>query len=99
MCIRDSSKGAIIQLTRNLSLDLAKYNVRVNCICPGYVKTNLTKALHEDNDRLKELEAKHPMGRLGTPLEIAKTALFLASNDASFITGSSIVVDGGYTAQ
>ncbi len=93
------SKGAIIQLTRNLSLDLAKYNVRVNCICPGYVKTNLTKALHEDNDRLKELEAKHPMGRLGTPLEIAKTALFLASNDASFITGSSIVVDGGYTAQ
>ena len=93
------SKGAIIQLTRNLALDLAKYNVRVNCICPGYVKTNLTKVLHEDSDRLKELEAKHPMGRLGTPLEIAKTALFLASDDASFITGSSIVVDGGYTAQ
>ena len=93
------SKGAIIQLTRNLAIDLAKFNVRVNCICPGYVKTNLTKALHEDVDRLKELEAKHPMGRLGTPLEIAKTALFLASTDASFITGASIVVDGGYTAQ
>ena len=59
----------------------------------------LDEKIEHSNRRLKELEAKHPMGRLGTPLEIAKTALFLASNDASFITGSSIVVDGGYTAQ
>ena len=93
------SKGAIIQLTRNLALDLAKNNIRVNCICPGYVKTDLTKSLHENHGKLKELESKHPLGRLGTPLEVAQTALFLASNDSSFITGSSIVVDGGYTAQ
>jgi len=93
------SKGGVIQLTRNLAVDLAKYNIRVNCICPGYIKTNLTEALHRDPEILKRLESKHPMGRLGTPIEVAKTALFLASDDSSFITGAPIIVDGGYTAQ
>lgn len=82
-----------------MAVDLAKYNIRVNCICPGYIKTNVTEALHRDPEILKRLESKHPMGRLGTPIEVAKTALFLASDDSSFITGAPIIVDGGYTAQ
>ena len=93
------AKGAVLQFTRNLSIDCAKSGIRVNCICPGFVETNLTKGLTDDPHRLAFLEERHPMGRLGRPDEIAKAALFLASDDASFITGSPLIVDGGNTAQ
>ena len=93
------SKGGIVQFTRNLAIDLARKGIRVNCICPGYVDTNLTKALTEDPETLKKLEQRHPMGRLGRPEEIASAALFLASEEASFVTGAPLIVDGGYTAQ
>lgn len=93
------SKGGVIQFTRNLAIDTAKKDIRVNCVCPGYVETNLTKVLTDNAESLRQLEARHPMGRLGRPEEIAYTALFLASDEASFVTGASIMVDGGYTAQ
>ncbi len=93
------SKGGIVQFTRNLSIDLAQKGIRVNCICPGYVETNLTKALTDDPESLSKLEERHPMGRLGRPEEIANAALFLASDEASFVTGAPLIVDGGYTAQ
>ena len=93
------SKGGIVQFTRNLSIDLAQKGIRVNCICPGYVETNLTKVLTDDPESLRKLEERHPMGRLGRPEEIANAALFLASDEASFVTGAPLIVDGGYTAQ
>ena len=93
------SKGGIVQFTRNLSIDLAQRGIRVNCICPGYVETNLTKVLTDDPESLRKLEERHPMGRLGRPEEIANAALFLASDEASFVTGAPLIVDGGYTAQ
>ena len=93
------SKGGVLQFTRNLALDCARKNIRVNCICPGYVDTNLLTPLTSDPKSRAELEARHPMGRLGRPDEIAKVALFLASDDASFVTGAPLMVDGGYTAQ
>ena len=93
------SKGGVVQLTRNLAVDLAAKGVRVNCICPGYVTTNLTRGLTEDPETLARLEGLHPMGRLGRPEEIAQAALFLASDESSYVTGAPLVVDGGYTAQ
>ena len=94
-----ASKGAVLQFTRNLAVQCAKKNIRVNCICPGYIYTNMTRSLTENPVRLSQLEGLHPMGRLGRPEEIASAALFLASDESSFVTGTPLVVDGGYTAQ
>ena len=93
------SKGGVIQFTRNLAIDCARKGIRVNCICPGYVETNLIQALTEDREVLTQVEQRHPMGRLGRPEEIANAALFLASDESSFVTGAPLIVDGGYTAQ
>jgi len=93
------SKGGVAQLTRDMAVHFAKEGVRVNALCPGFVYTSLTKRLTDDPESLKFLVDKHPMGRLGQPAEIAAAALFLASDDASFITGACLPVDGGYTAQ
>ena len=93
------SKGGVIQFTRNLAIDCASKNIRVNCICPGYVATNLTRSLTDDDELRKQIEGRHPMGRLGRPEEIAHAALFLASDESSYVTGAPLIVDGGYTAQ
>lgn len=93
------SKGGVIQFTKTLANELASKNIRVNCLCPGYVDTNLTKSLTQESDTHEHLKRLHPMGRLGKPYEIASAALFLASEESSFITGSSLVIDGGYTSQ
>lgn len=93
-----SSKGAVVNLTRALAVEYAKENIRVNAVCPGFILTPLVKQ-HLSEEALKHLEGLHPLGRLGTSEEIAKAVAFLASDDASFITGSSLMVDGGYTAQ
>ena len=93
------SKGGVLQFTRNLAIDSASKNVRVNCICPGYVETNLTSALTKDAEALSRLETLHPIGRLGQPEEIAYAALYLVSDESGFVTGTPLVVDGGYTAQ
>ena len=93
------SKGGVAQLTRDMAVHFAGHGVRVNALCPGFVFTNLTKGVTQDAERLKYLEEKHPMKRLGQPNEIALAALFLASDEASYITGVCLPVDGGYTAQ
>ncbi len=93
------SKGGVLQLTRNMALSLAADGIRVNCICPGYVESNLTAGLTQDPESLQILIDRHPIGRLGQPEEIAYAALFLASDESSFVTGSPMMVDGGYTAQ
>jgi NAD(P)-dependent dehydrogenase (short-subunit alcohol dehydrogenase family) len=93
------SKGGVLQFTRNLAIDSADKNIRVNCICPGYVETNLTRALTDDEDQRRALESLHPIGRLGRPEEIAFGALYLASDESAFVTGTPLVIDGGYTAQ
>jgi NAD(P)-dependent dehydrogenase (short-subunit alcohol dehydrogenase family) len=93
------SKGGVAQLTRDMAVHFAKQGVRVNALCPGFVYTALTKRLTDDPERLRFLEERHPMGRLGRPEEIAAAALFLASDEASFVTGACLPVDGGYTAQ
>ena len=86
-------------MTKYFAVYLADKNIRVNCLCPGYVETNLTESLTNNESIFQQLKDLHPMGRLGRPEEIANAALFLASDEASFITGSSLVIDGGYTSQ
>jgi NAD(P)-dependent dehydrogenase (short-subunit alcohol dehydrogenase family) len=93
------SKGGVVQFTKNLAIDVAKKNIRVNCICPGHIATNLTREYTENPERLEWLEQRYPMGRIGRPEEIAYAALFLASDESSFVTGAPLIVDGGYTAQ
>ena len=100
-----ASKGAVVALTRSMSVDLAPRGVRVNVICPGTVYTPLMEPMlrargHGDLAAgLALTTAKYPIGRLGTPDEIAAVALFLASDDSSFLTGSVITADGGMTSQ
>ncbi|MDA1258135.1 MAG: SDR family oxidoreductase [Chloroflexi bacterium] len=93
------SKGAVLQITRDLAVKSAHEGIRVNALCPGFVHTNLTAGLQDNPETLRQLEEAHPMGRLGQPREIANCALFLASDESSFVTGAALSVDGGYTAQ
>lgn len=94
-----ASKGGVVQFTRNLAVECAKDKIRVNCVCPGYTVTGMTEHLTSDPEMLELLEKKHPLGRLGRPEEIAYVALYLASDESSYVTGTPLVVDGGYTAQ
>ena len=91
------SKAADMQLARNLAVEYGPYNVRVNCIAPGLIKTDFAKALWEDPAALAQRSATTPLRRIGEPDEIAGAAIFLASRAGSFVTGQSIVVDGGVT--
>jgi NAD(P)-dependent dehydrogenase (short-subunit alcohol dehydrogenase family) len=93
-----ASKGAVIALTRNMALDYAAERIRVNCLCPGFVKTPLLDGLLKDEARTAQLVAQHPLGRLGEPADIAHAAVFLLSDEAAWITGQAIAVDGGLTA-
>ncbi|MCE2393782.1 SDR family oxidoreductase [Candidatus Poribacteria bacterium] len=91
------SKGGVVQFTKNLAIDYGKKNIRVNCICPGHIDTNLIREFVQE--QREWLEQRYPMGRIGKPEEIAYAALFLASDESSFVTGAPLIVDGGYTAQ
>ena len=93
------SKGGVVQFTKNLAIDYGKKNIRVNCICPGHIDTNLIREFIQNPERREWLEQRYPMGRIGRPEEIAYAALFLASDESSFVTGAPLIVDGGYTAQ
>ena len=94
-----ASKHGVVGLTRAYALNYARRGVRVNCVNPGFVETPLTAPLWDDPDRLESTTARHPIGRLGQPDDIANAILFLVSEEASFITGIALPVDGGYTAQ
>jgi dehydrogenase/reductase SDR family member 4 len=91
------SKAAAMQLARNLALEWGERNVRVNAIAPGIVRTDFARALWEDAETVKRVEAHAPLGRIGEPREIAGIAVFLASAAGTFITGQTIVADGGVT--
>lgn len=100
-----ASKGAVIALTRSMAVDLAPRGIRANVICPGTVYTPLMEPMLRARGNgdlqagLAKTLVKYPIGRLGTPEEIANVALFLASDEASFVTGSVLTPDGGMTAQ
>ncbi len=93
-----ASKGAVLAMTRAMALDHAAENIRVNCICPGIVETELVAAFNQDEAVRRQRIAMHPTGRFGKPDDIAGLAVFLASDESSWITGADYSVDGGYSA-
>ncbi len=94
-----ASKGAVLSMTRELAVQFARENIRVNAICPGPVETPLLLSIFGDDPAALERRRNHwPMGRLAKPREIVNGALFLASDDSSYVTGSTFLVDGGLTA-
>jgi meso-butanediol dehydrogenase / (S,S)-butanediol dehydrogenase / diacetyl reductase len=94
-----ASKGAVVSLTRALAVDHVADGIRVNAVCPGTVDSPWVRRLVEDaGESLDELRARQPLGRLGTADEIATAVAYLASDDAAFVTGTALVVDGGLTA-
>lgn len=93
-----ASKGGIGQLTKSLAAAWASENIRVNAVAPGWIATPLTEALREDAEKSAPILARTPMGRWGTPEEVAGGILFLASPAARFITGTILAIDGGYMA-
>jgi NAD(P)-dependent dehydrogenase (short-subunit alcohol dehydrogenase family) len=99
-----ATKAAMVQMTRNMAMDLAPFNIRVNCVCPGTIITQATERHRAQvgitlEQFMAEEGAKHLLNRVGQPREVAYAILFLASDEASFITGTHLMVDGGYTAQ
>ena len=94
-----ASKGAVVLLTKAMAIDHGPQGIRVNCICPGDTDTGMLQEealqLGADNSRFLAESAKRPLGRVGTPEEIAQAALYLASDASSFVTGTALVVDGG----
>lgn len=100
-----ASKGAVLALTRSIAIDFVAQGIRCNAICPGTVQTPFVDgylarhfAGREDEAR-QQLHARQPLGRMGRPDEIASAALYLASDEAAFVTGSALVIDGGWTAK
>lgn len=93
-----ASKGGVANMTRGMALDYAAENIRVNCICPGFTDTPLVRSIVKTRAEYQSLAGQHPMGRLATPQDIAYGALYLASDEAAFVTGIALPIDGGYTA-
>jgi NAD(P)-dependent dehydrogenase (short-subunit alcohol dehydrogenase family) len=103
MVTYNATKGAILTMTRCMALDLGPEGIRVNCLCPGNIKTpaliNYMKSLGKSyEDTQRELSPLNFLGRIGTPEEVAACAAFLCSDDASYVTGAALFVDGGYSA-
>lgn len=100
-----ASKGAVVALTRSIAIDFAAQGIRANAICPGTVHTPfvegyLERSFADRKDEVRaQLHARQPVGRMGRPEEIAAAALYLASDEAEFVTGSAFVIDGGWTAR
>ena len=97
-CVYPASKAGVVALSKSTALKFAGKNIRVNCVCPGHVQTALSYSLNDPEFKAALIQ-KYPMGRLATAQEIANAVLFLASDEASFVTGTELIVDGGYTAQ
>jgi len=94
-----ASKGAMVLLTKAWALEYAKYKIRVNCVCPGIVETDMTRPYLKTESEREMAAAEHPIGRIGTPEDVAKAILYFASEDSSWATGAVLPIDGGAAAR
>ncbi|TAK36905.1 MAG: SDR family oxidoreductase [Chloroflexota bacterium] len=101
--VYNASKAGILGLTKGIAMDYAQYGIRANLLCPTYTSTPMVEgyfnSLEDPAAARREVASKHPLGRIATPDDIAKAALFLASDEAAFITGITLIVDGGLTSR
>lgn len=94
-----AAKHGVVGLTKNVAIAYGPRGVRVNCICPGWIETPMTAVIQNADALRQQIEQQTPLGRMGKAEEIAKAALFLASDESSFVTGASLIIDGGWTAR
>ena len=94
-----AAKGGVNQLTKASAIELSKLGIRINSIAPGFIKTNMTKGVQEDQNLLNLIDTMTPLGFMGEPDDIANAAVYLASDESKYVTGSVMYVDGGWTAQ
>ena len=99
VAVYNISKGALNQFSRSIAVEYGSYGIRSNSICPGLIETDMTADLMKDEALMQEWSKGYPIGRFGKPEDVANTCLFLASDESSFITGTVLPVDGGFTAQ
>jgi len=96
----NASKHAVVGMTKTAAIEYAQSGIRVNAVCPGYILTPLVEqGILSDPGQEEQVTKRHPMGRLGKPEEIAESVVWLCSDAASFVTGHTMTVDGGYVAQ
>ncbi|GAI14943.1 unnamed protein product, partial [marine sediment metagenome] len=93
-----ASKGGIVGMTEALAVELAPYNIRVNAISPGMIETPMIESVKQDPKQMEAMLARVPMHRAGRPEEVSNLVLFLASDESSYMTGSTVVIDGGWLA-
>ena len=94
----NASKGGVIMFTRSIAVEYGRHNIRANSICPGVVETPMTQGLLADKKTSSALLGLYPMGRFGKPEDIAYGCLYFASDESSWVTGTTLTIDGGYTA-
>ena len=94
----NAAKHGVVGLTRNAALEYGPLGIRVNAVCPGVIRTPMLDGFNANEDMMKALARAHPLNRLGEPAEVGRLVRFLASDDASFITGQAIAIDGGMSA-
>ena len=99
VAVYNISKGALNQFSRSIAVEYGSYGIRSNSICPGLIETDMTADLMKDEELMQEWSKGYPIGRFGKPEDVASACLFLASDESSFITGTVLPVDGGFTAQ
>jgi NAD(P)-dependent dehydrogenase (short-subunit alcohol dehydrogenase family) len=98
-CAYVASKHGVVGLTKTAALEYAQQGIRVNCVCPGYIQTPMTAPGMNDPEQMARIIAREPIGRVGQPEEVAEAVVWLCSDAASFVTGHTMTVDGGYVAQ
>ena len=94
-----ASKGGVIAMTRSLAVEFASKKINVNCICPCAIKTVMTNVIEDNETMIKQILKTIPAGRMGDPIDIANAALYLAGDESDYVTGASIVVDGGWSVR
>ena len=94
-----ASKGAVVLLTKQVAVEYAKDKIHCNALCPGYLKTPMTEPIYNDKETKEGIDRMTPWGEWGLPVDVARCAVFLASEDAAYVTGVPLLIDGGYTAQ
>lgn len=92
------SKGGLVQFSRSIAVEYGPYGIRSNIVCPGFIHTKMTEGLMQDQAFMDNLIREYPLGRFGTPEDVAHACLYLAGDESSFVTGAVLPVDGGYTA-